>query len=429
VLQRAVVIEGARIVTMDGKVIEEGSLVIQGDKIAAVGVDVTPPPLAEKVDGRGLTLTPGLIDGMSSLGRTFPVTAASASPTRRGEDAFDRYDSESFQEALSHGVTAIHISPWGPAGVCGTGAVLRLEGRLDEGPIGSVLRSNAALCVDLDSDGRPTARLKVLYAVRKQFDDALRYRRSLEVYEEELAEYTRQLKEKTEKKSTAKKTPAPSAAEEKKQEAPGSKPPTKPASTSSEPKKPQRPTRNFKAEIVLQALDCEMPVRFRAHRSSDILNALQLAESYSLDVILEGATEAYLVAEEIAKANAWVVLGRMDRGPYPRQAPYHRASRESGAVLQAANVAWIAGSGGEADARARFLAWNAQLAAVSAPSRSPLRIITAEASAMLGVQNRIGRLRPGMLADLVLWRGDPLDPVARVQRVYLGGQLTFEADP
>jgi imidazolonepropionase-like amidohydrolase len=268
--------------------------------------------------------------------------------------------------------------------------------------------------------------------VRKQFNDALAYRRSLETYEEELVEYTKKLKEQVEKKkktTTGKKdkpSSAPSAAEEKKKESAEKKPASKPT-TSSATKKPRRPTRKPKLEVVLRALDRKMPVRVSAHRSSDILNALKLAESFSLDLILEGATEAYLVADEIAEAKAKIVLGRMDRDPFPRVVPFRRASPGIGAALNNAGIPWTVGSGAESASRARFVAWNAQLATAHAPSSDPLRTVTAEAARMLAVEKQIGQLRPGMLADIVLWQGDPLDPAGRVQSVYVGGEVVYEA--
>ena len=61
-------IVGARIVTVSGAVIENGTVVIQNGKIAAVGANVSVPSGAEKIDGKGLSVFPGMIDAATNLG-------------------------------------------------------------------------------------------------------------------------------------------------------------------------------------------------------------------------------------------------------------------------------------------------------------------------------------------------------------------------
>ncbi len=443
-LQRPVAIHNARLVTMDGRVLQDGTLLIKGERIVAVGSDVDIPLLAKRVDAGGATITPGLIDAHSSLGRTGSATS-SASARRRAEDAFDRYATGDLVEALRSGVTAVYLSPGSSPGICGTGTVLRLSANRTQESFGRVLKSQAALCIDLASASKPVARLKTLQAVEKSFRDALQYRKNLEEYEEKLGEYAKQLKEQAAKKKpdgdkskskSTPKTPKPSAADDKPQDdKPAEKDDAKKDDAKKDekkdeddkPKKPQRPSRNPTAEIVLLAIDGQIPVRVSAYRSADILNALDLAKTFSLDMILENVTEAHLVADAIADAEIGVVLGRMDYDDTGRDDLYRRAIREPGAALGEVGVSWVAGSGGSDGARARFIAMNAQLAAGDAQSPDPLRIVTVAAADTLRVADQIGRLRPGLLADFVLWSGDPLDPASEVRQVYVGGTLVYDA--
>jgi imidazolonepropionase-like amidohydrolase len=420
---------------MDGRVLDKGSLLFKGDRIVALGTNVDIPLLARRIDADGATVTPGLIDAHSSLGRT-RSGAGSASAKRRAEDAFDRYATRDLVEALRNGVTAVYLSPGNSPGVCGTGAVLRLSPDRTRESFGQVLKSQAALCIDLASASKPITRLKTLQGVEKAFRDALEYRKSLEDYDEKLDEYSKKLKEQAEKneadeaKQEAKSKKAkPSAAEDEKED---DKPEGKDDADEGEkkdedkPKKPQRPSRNPTAEIVLLAIDRRIPVRVSAYRSADILNALNLAEEFSLDMILEDVTEAHLVAAAIAKAEIHVVLGRMDYDVSGQDTLYRRAVREPGTALGTAGVSWIAGSGDDVWVRSRFVTMNAQLAGGSSPSTNPLRIVTAAAANTLRVGDQIGRLRPGLLADFVLWSGDPLDPESQVRQVYVGGTLAFD---
>ena len=447
ILQRSVAVQGVRILTMDGAAIEHGTVVITGSKIRAVGADVKLPLLAKTIEAEGTTITPGLIDAGSLLGRGRAPATGQGNPAARAEDAFDRYDTVSIVGALRQGVTAVYLSPQGAAGVCGTGAVMRLTGESEvPGVYGSVLKSEAALCIDLSSSSPSVTRLKTLQAVRKAIQAAIEYREQLDNYEEDLAEYTRQLAEQSKKKLADKKKPdaekpdrertgrdgagrdgtGPRLADEEEAE---KKPPAKePAAKPGEPakpKRPRRPTRSLRSELMLRALQREMPVRVIAHRSSDILNALHLAEEFSLDLVLDGATEAHLVAEEIAAAKATVVLGPLDLPGLRRNDVYRRAARDPGRLLEDADIPWIVGSGaGNAD-RSRFILFQAELATAYETSRDPLRLITADAAQVLGVSQQIGRLRRGMFADFVVWSGDPLDPATKVLRVFVGGQQVY----
>lgn len=469
-LARPLAVENARIVSMDGAVIDSGTLLVKGEKIIALGPSVKVPVLARKVDARGGTVSPGLIDVLSALGAGASAGGA-ASPTRRAEDAFDRYDTAALVDALRNGVTAVYLSPRGSAGICGTGAVLRLApAATRQESFGRVLGSQAALSIDLGSASSAVARLKMLTAVHKQFRDALQYRRSVEEYEEKLEQYKKKLKERAAKKKPPKKKPPkkeppkkePPKKEPPKKEPPKKEPPKKkpakeeekspPAKPTAEDKKeenkkkeegakpadakkeeeaklkkPPRPARNPRLALLLRAIDHEMPVRIRAHRSEDILNALELAEKLSLDLILEGATEAHLVAGQIADADVPVVLGTMARSGVRRDDLLRRAVRDQGAVLSAAGVRWVVGSGGQTATSARFVALNAQLAAAHNPAHNPLEFVTVRAAETLRVGDQIGRLRPGLLADFVLWSGDPLDPATKVLRVYVGGALVYQA--
>src|SRR5262245_41701509 len=62
------VIRNARIVTVSGADIENGSVVIRDGKIEAVGATVNAPSGAQTIDGRGLSVYPGMIDAGTSMG-------------------------------------------------------------------------------------------------------------------------------------------------------------------------------------------------------------------------------------------------------------------------------------------------------------------------------------------------------------------------
>lgn len=431
-----IALENARLLTMDGRVIDSGVLLVRGDKIVAVGSGVEIPSAAERIDVAGKTITPGLIDAASALG-VGVSSSGSADATRRGEDAFNHYDTFHLVDALRHGVTTVHLTPGGGAGVRGTGAVVRLLTSGDSGPIGQTLSSNAALCLDFGSSGSSITRLKTFAAIRKQFREAIQYRVSLEFYEDDLTEYTKKLAEReAENKKKEAKTPDKSSSaaadaneekeeEEKKEE---EKTDEKEDEKKDELKKPTRPARKPQAEVLLRAIDGQIPVRVLAERSDDILNALELAEAFSLRLILQGATEAHLVAEELAKAEARVVLGQTVQSGVRRNDVFRRATRFPATKLEAAGVPWVVASGARSETTARFIALSAQLAMPPGRAGHPLEIVTADAADLLNIADKTGRLRAGLLADFVVWSGDPLEPSSEVEAVYIGGVRVYEDD-
>lgn len=504
------VLQNARIITMSGPVIENGSVVIQGGVIAQVGADVKFSDKAEIIDVKGMTITPGLVDADGSVGFTGVAareTPAGADVLNRAMDSFDRYATETFKDAVRNGVTALYLGPRTGAGIMGTAAVVRLEPA--DGPwAGKIVAEDAALCVDLGSSDLGIVRLQTFDRVRRQFRSAIDYRESLESYKEELEEYEKKVKERAEKlakeeaaaggdakkDAPAKPEPKPDPKPEPKKEGevkpdakpqhastgsqdeppestgehgstdeplqpdprprrrppggggggpPGGAPPAGPSGeprpdvkSDDEIKRPSDPGSDRRALVILKAIDRELPVRIRCHRSEDILNALDLAAEFNLKLIIEGGTESALVAPQLAKAETQVVLGPSLARDVFRNDELQRRNPDAPSVLSRAGVKWYVGSGVKSDrpsnvvaSASRFVLMNAQLAAQHAPkAKDPLRMVTAEAADFLGVADKCGRIRQGMPADVVVWSGNPLDPSARVGMVYIGGELVYKAD-
>src|SRR5215207_6540985 len=71
-------IVNARIVTVSGAVIENGTVLIQDGKITGVGASVNVPASAERIDGKGLSVYPGMIDAGTNMGLAEIPLGASA---------------------------------------------------------------------------------------------------------------------------------------------------------------------------------------------------------------------------------------------------------------------------------------------------------------------------------------------------------------
>lgn len=202
-------------------------------------------------------------------------------------------------------------------------------------------------------------------------------------------------------------------------------------------KKPEKPAPDRQSNVLLRAIDHELTVRIRAERSASILNALELAEEFKIDIVIEGATEAYLVADELAEKKVPVVLGRLPRSELFQNGAYRRHSMRNAAALTGAGVPWSIGSGGSASS-SRFVGLNAQLAVGYGATEGAdngsgdasfgdwLSLVTTRASEVIGLGRRGGRLASGAPADLVIWSGDPSDPGSRVEQVMINGKVAYD---
>lgn len=425
--QRATVLENATLLTADGGTIENAMVVIRGETIEHVGRSIEVSGRATRVDVGGGYVTSGLIDVYSALGMT---EMRSGSPINRAMDAFNRYDTDAFREAFRNGVTMMYVPATGSSGIVGVGAVVRLAPGESGGWAGVAVQEEAALCIDLGSGDSALRRLATLDGVRRQFKDARTYREALETYEEELEEYEEKIKERAEKEAkeakegeNPKEGGKPAPAEDKKD---GAKPGE--GEKKDEITKPKRPSPDPSADMVLKAIDHEFKVRIVADRSSDILNALDLAKEFGLDIIIEGGSEAYLVAADLAEAEVPVVLGSVLGSGLFRNDQYRRQIDRSAQVLTDAGVKWVLGSGTGNGQNARFVLLNAQLLAASVSDADPLRMVTRDAAEFLGVGDRFGRLAPRRAADVVAWTGHPLEAGSRVARVYVDGRLVYRDD-
>ena len=453
ILDRPIVLRGGRILTMVSPPIEAGTIIIKGGRIDALGADVSAPFLSRTVDVAGKTITPGFIDTRSALGGL--DEAAGADPTAKAWDAFDRYARNDFREALRNGVTTVYVGPVGEASILGTGVAVRLVPPSADAGAGEAIADSGALHIDLGSGQRAIDRLKTFQGIRKEFREAVEYRRALEDYEEDLKEYIEKLEarakeeEKDGKADKKNGKPKPGDGETPDEEA-GAAPPSALGRTEGdgkngdpsgksgkkngddekkdELKKPQKPAPSRKNDTLLEAVDRKLRVRIDAHRSEDILNALDLAEEFNLDIVLDGATDAYLIANRLAEKDVPVILGPvLHTGAY-RNDEYRRHCERNAAMLTKAGVRWTVGSGAATPLASRFIGLNAQLAVgFGAQAEDWLPKVTTDAAAILGLQRSMGSLRRGRSADLVVWSGDPSDPSSVVERVYVAGKLAYLA--
>lgn len=173
-------------------------------------------------------------------------------------------------------------------------------------------------------------------------------------------------------------------------------------------------------EALIPVVQGQMPLIAVANRASDIRAVLKLAREEKLKLILTGAAEAWRVAPEIAAAGVPVILNPVLNRPTSLETL--GATLENAARLEAAGVT-VAIEGNSGAHRAHEMRYNAGVAVANGMSRAgALAAITINPAKIFGVAGRLGSLEPGKDADLVIWSGDPFEPLSKPQLILVRGE-------
>lgn len=163
-----------------------------------------------------------------------------------------------------------------------------------------------------------------------------------------------------------------------------------------------------------------MPLIVVAHRASDIQQVLKLARDYKLKIILSGAEEAWRVADEIATARIPVLINPTSN--IPSNFDMLGASLQNASILKAAGVE-IAIGGNDAGHRVREMRYNAGLAVSRGlPYAAGIEALTLAPARIFGVADQMGSIAPGKAADIVIWDGDPLEPLTQPTAIFIAGK-------
>lgn len=371
-------IEGAT-VYKDAKTRLEGATVlIRGGKIAAVGSAVNIPAEAKRIDARGMVVTAGLVDALTTLGLS-EVSAVGdtnegnfrgKSPIHAAYRVTDGYNpaSVAIPIARTGGVTSVVSAPRGGL-LSGSSAFFSLADGLDVSllAVKTPLAMHATLGRDVLSSAEGS-RGVALETLRELFDDTLQYQKRRDAFE-------------------------------------------------------KNQTRSFSAsrldlEALIPVVQGRLPLVVNVNRASDILTVVRLAKEYKLKVVIAGGAEAWRVASDLAQAKIPVLLDPTANLPFSFDSLYIREDAHKILVEAGVPVA-ISTLGSATDVRQLR-----QLAGIAVSQglswEDALRAITQTPLEIFGIEDR-GTVEVGKVADLVLWSGDPLELSSRPVQVFCGG--------
>ncbi|MDQ3042387.1 MAG: amidohydrolase family protein [Acidobacteriota bacterium] len=375
----------AKIIPIVGQPIEQGILLIQNGKITAVG-DARTVRLSSDVvtiDVQGKTIMPGLIDSHSHIGDG--SGADGSSPIQPEVRLLDSVNvrSSGIQRAQSGGITTVNVMPG--SGHLNSGQTLYLKLRDDANAIddllifdkngvyaGGIKFANGTNALRTGTSNFPGTRSKSAALVREQFTKAQDYR------------------EKIRRAGTD---------------------------------KSKLPPRDLAMESLVEALDGKRVVHFHTHRHDDIMTVLRLQKEFGFKVVLQHVSEAWKVADEIAKAKvpSSVILIDSPGGKLETL----DVSYTNGAALEKAG-ALVGFHTDDYITDSRYFLRSAGLAVRAGMSREKaLYGMTMANAIMLDLQTRIGSLETGKDADFIILSGDPLSVYTKVTETWVEGKRVF----
>ena len=383
----------ARVYTVSGATLEDGTVVVQDGKIRAVGTQVRIPRGATVIDAQGGSLIPGILDAHSHIAGEGGLNEATVNVSAMvGVADVLNPDDIAIYRALAGGVTTVNVLHGSSNPIGGKNAVIKLRWghdaagllfedappgikfALGENPKRSNFRPPGA------TQRYPGSRLGVMDVIRQAFTEAQTYQKSWRDYEQ-----ARQAG-----------------------------------------KKPTPPRRDLKLEALVEVLAGKRLVHSHCYRADEILQLMRLAEEFGFKIAtLQHVLEGYKIADEIAAHGAGASTFS-DWWGYKMEAydaiPYNAALMSERGVVVSIN----SDSGEEMrhlnQEAAKAMKWGGM------SELEALKLVTLNPAIQLGIDPWVGSIEVGKDADLVLYDGPPLSMYSVVQKTFVDGDLYFDKE-
>jgi len=389
----------AQIVTVSGATIQRGTIVIRDGLIEAIGENVKIPADARVIDASGLTIYPGLFDANTALGQQprIPQQQAQAQTTqtpsnsnfpnglrpeesivtqlRSGEAQFDNPRNAGF-------TTALTVSRDGVFN--GQSAIINLAGDTVSQMIIRAPFAQHFTFTTVSGGAFPTSLMGTISALRQMLFDAKRLDEMRKNYEKN-------------------------------------------------PRGLKRPEADASLDALIPVVNGTMPIVFTANSEIEIIRALDLQKEFNLKAIISGGFEAWKVADRLKKQDVPVLLSlnfpkrtaaaSTEADQEPLVVLRFRAETPKGAArLASAGVKFAFQSGGMTNL-SEFL-MNANKAVENGLDKTAaIRAMTLGAAEILGVDNRLGSIEAGKIANLVVVRGDIFSKDKTFTHIFVDGKL------
>ena len=382
-------IKNGKIFTMEGEVLENASILIENGKIKEIGENLSDEN-CEVIDATGKIVMPGFVEAHCHLGMwedgigfegddgnemTNPIT-----PELRAIDAINPMD-RTFEEAIEGGVTSCATGPGSANVIGGQFAAIKTYGkRVDDMVIKAPLAMKCAFGenpkrVYSGKKVSPNTRMAIASELRNTIFKALEYRDKLE---------------------EAKNDPS------------------------------KKPAFDFKMESLLPLVNGEIPLKAHAHRADDIFTSIRIAKEFNLSLTLDHCTEGHLIADELAKEGYAAIVGPSfgDRSKFELK----NLTFETPGVLAKKGVK-IAIMTDSPVVPLQYLSLLASLAVKNGlDEMEALKAITINAAEIIGIDDRVGSIKIGKDADIVIWDNHPFKIDSNALYTIINGEVVYKKD-
>ncbi len=374
-------IQNGLVFTMETNEEARVDLLIDKEKIIKIAKKITPTERMRIIDASGLRVYPGFIDAHSHIGisedkktsqgdecneNTNPIT-----PAVRAIDAINPMDA-AFHNALAVGITSVMVGPGSSNPIGGQFAFVKTHGRrIDD----MIVMAPAAMkfafgenpMTSYGPNGNiPSTRMGIASLIREELTLAKQYFNN------------------------------------------------------------NNSEKQFTMECYRELFEGKIPMKAHVHRADDIFTAIRIADEFGLGLTLDHCTEGHLIADAIAGS------------AYPAIVGPSLASRSKDEVslsdfktpgeLQKAGVL-VAITTDHPVSRIQYLPLCAALAVKEGMSEwGALRAITIDAARICRVDERLGSLKEGKDADIVIYDGNPLEIASSVKYTIVSGEIAWQAE-
>lgn len=392
-----ILIKNGKILTMTGTDFDNGYVLVDGGKIAAVGQEIQ--ELLDRgiavddvkiVDAGGGYILPGFIDAHCHVGlwedsvgfegddineMTDPAT-----PHLRAIDGVYHAD-RAIEEARESGVTTVVTGPGSGNVIGGQFAALKTYGRrIEEMVLKEPIAMKAAFgenpkTIYNEKHQAPMTRMAIAAILRENLMKAKEYKEAWD-------EYNR------------------------------------------EPEENDKPELDMKLEALTRVLTGEIPLKMHAHRADDILTAIRIAKEFGVRYTIDHCTEGHLIVDILVEEGAQVIVGPSltDRSKIELR---NRDLRTPGILARAGLKVAIMTD--HPCTPVNFLLLCAAMAAKEGMEEyEALKAITINAAEIVGISDRVGSIEPGKDADIAVFNGHPFDLRSHVQYTLINGNIVYE---
>ncbi|MFV0580159.1 amidohydrolase [Fusobacterium ulcerans] len=385
-----IIIKNGTLLDVEKSKFEKMDISIEDGKITGIKKSIKPKKDDEIIDATDKIVAPGFIDAHCHLGlmgdsvgfenddvneKSDPIT-----PQLRAIDGIDPMD-RVFTEAYQGGITSVATGPGSANVIGGQFAAIKTFGkRIDKMIIKAPIAMKCAFGENpkrfYGTKGKmPTTRMGTAGMLRETLQKAKEYMLKSEAAGDDIT------------------------------------------------KKPQYDAR---LEALIPVLKKEIPLKAHAHKANDIFTAIRIAKEFDVKMTLDHSTDARCIVDELAEENYPMIVG--PSLGHRTKVELINKSFKTAAVLNKAGIK-ISITTDSPVIPLQHLPICAALAVKDGLDKwEALKAISINPAEILGLEDRVGSIKVGKDADIVIWSADPLQIDAKVEYTIIDGKVVFSGE-